>query len=196
MKWLSFVIAFLCVSFGHALLTAPTNVRATAIGPDAFTLRWDVVTDAESYDVEVEEVIYFADFEDPSSIEGWMMDNAKRAYSPTSTVGYDYSYGALQLISEKSYATTPLFGNPRSLSFWIKRTNSLSVNMSVFIEYSNDGNTWYQIGKFDVVYGSGTPTTVYNQFCYNVDLVGDALGDLISRNGPRRRGDEAHQHEG
>ena len=173
MKWLSFVIAFLCVSFGHAL-TVPQNVRAAAIGPNGFTIRWDVVTDAESYDVEVEEVIYFADFEDPSSIEGWMMDNAKRSHSPTSTVGYDYSYGALQLISEKSYATTPLFGNPRSLSFWIKRTGSLSVNMSVFIEYSNDGNTWYQIDEFDVVDGIGTPTIVYNQFCYNVDLVGDA----------------------
>nr|HPI25876.1 hypothetical protein [Candidatus Cloacimonadota bacterium] len=57
MKWLSFVIAFLCVSFGHALLTVPQNVRAAAIGDDAFTLRWDAVPDAESYDVEVKEAV-------------------------------------------------------------------------------------------------------------------------------------------
>lgn len=173
MKWLSFVIAFLCVSFGHALLTVPQNVRAAAIGPNGFTIRWDVVTDAESYDVEVEEVIYFADFEEPSSLDGWTVTNAERVYSTTSTAGYD-SNGLLTLMHSSSYAITPLLRNPQSLSFWIKRTGSLSVNMSVSIEYSNDGNTWYQIGEFDVVDGSGTPTTEYNQFCYNVDLVGDA----------------------
>ncbi|MCD8480854.1 MAG: hypothetical protein LRZ88_12020 [Candidatus Cloacimonetes bacterium] len=52
MKPFVMLVLFICLCSLYAL-TAPTNVRAAAIGHDAFTLRWDAVAGETGYEVYV-----------------------------------------------------------------------------------------------------------------------------------------------
>ena len=137
MKWLSFVIAFLCVSFGHASLTAPTNVRATAIGPDAFTLRWDTVTGANSYEVEVfgtlDDYLVNTGFEGLSNFpEGWGFDKA-RVIDAGSTQNLAHQGTCLCLIEDDGYIILPKFDDTCLLRFWAKAANK-NTNSSIRVE--------------------------------------------------------------
>jgi len=173
MKPFVMLVLFICFCNLYALDT-PTNLRATAVAHDAFTLRWDAVAGATGYEVEVKEDVeqFFVDFEEPSSLDGWTVTNAERVYSTTSTAGYD-SNGLLTLMHSSSYAITPLLRNPQSLSFWIKRTGSTSANINVNIEYSSNNSDWLLIGSLQVTNGSGFPTTIYQQFSYDLNLIGN-----------------------
>lgn len=173
MKPFVMLVLFICFCNLYAL-TAPTNVRASAIGHDAFTLRWDTVDGATGYDVEVMEDVeqFFVDFEEPSSLDGWTVNNAERVYSTTVTAGYK-SYGLLKLMRSNSYAITPVLSSPRNLSFWICRSAHLTAYLTVTIEYSSNQESWQQIGELKVVNGAGNPTTTYQQFSYDLNLSGD-----------------------
>jgi len=137
MKWLSFVIAFLCVSFGHALLTAPTNVRATAIGPDAFTLRWDTVTGANSYEVEVfgtlDDYLVNTGFEGLSTFpDGWSCSKASVA-NAGEIQGMAHQGTYLGIIQNDGYVMLPKFDDTCLLRFWAKAANK-NTNSSIRVE--------------------------------------------------------------
>ncbi len=137
MKWLSFVIAFLCVSFGHALLTVPQNVRAAAIGPNGFTLRWDTVTGANSYEVEVfgtlDDYLVNTGFEGLSTFpDGWSCSKASVA-NAGEIQGMAHQGTYLGIIQNDGYVMLPKFDDTCLLRFWAKAANK-NTNSSIRVE--------------------------------------------------------------
>jgi len=176
MKWLSFVIAFLCVSFGHALLTVPQNVRATAIGPDAFTLRWDAVDGAESYDVEVKEAVQSLvideDFEDLSAINdtlqfpaGW--DKQGEGTKPYEYAKLAYSGNSFAIIhGSGDYLRLPQIDNPLVLKF-CARVATTVASIILNVESSIDGYNWAHNAILTLTANgnnTGDITSIYRQY--------------------------------
>jgi hypothetical protein len=165
MKPFVMLVLFICLCSLYAL-TAPTNVRATAIGHDAYTLRWDAVDGATGYKIEVLEAVdeYLVDtsFEGLTVFpEGWL--------SASATV-YNYSSFAhggsylCTITSNTGFVRLPAFSEPAILKFWIR----CSINSSVFtlkIQESHDGVNWLDIKSLQAISGgSGEVTPTYNEF--------------------------------
>lgn len=176
MKWLSFVIAFLCVSFGHASLTVPQNVRAAAIGDVAFTLRWDAVSEAESYDVEVKEAVQSLvideDFEDLSAINdtlqfpaGW--DKQGEGTKPYENAKLAYSGNSFAIIYDSGdYLRLPQIYNPLVLKF-CARVATTGASIILNVESSIDGYNWAHNAILTLTANgndTGDITSIYRQY--------------------------------
>lgn len=165
MKPFVMLVLFICLCSLYAL-TAPTNVRAAAIGHDAFTLRWDAVGGATGYTVEVLEAVdeFLVDtgFEGLTVFpEGWATQSA--GISDYSLLANNGTY--LSTISHNNgFIRLPVFSASAVFRFWIRCSSTSSV-FTVVIQESDDNLNWVNRRTLKAISGgNGTVTPAYNEF--------------------------------
>jgi len=141
MKPLVMLVLFICLCSLYAL-TAPTNVRAAAIGHDAFTLRWDAVGGATGYTVEVLEAVdeFLVDtgFEGLTVFpEGWLNNDKAVVLNAGSIPNLAYQGTYFCGLKQNGYVILPSFNEPYVLRFWVKAQH-LNVPAAMKIQLIGD----------------------------------------------------------
>ncbi len=163
MRWIVVVLGLLSISLGFAQDGVPGNVSATAIAQDAFTLIWDEVEGASSYEVEIAEGMYYNFDQDLPS--GWIIDNASYNTDSSDYAHTDPKYLALGLVSSIS---SPDLGDIREFSFF-SGVALPSAEAKVNIEVSSDAIEWKQLGQLICDSKKEDITTNYKEYTYNIE---------------------------
>lgn len=165
MRWIVVVLGLLSISLGFAQDGVPGNVSATAIAQDAFTLIWDGVEGASSYEVEIAEGMYYNFDQDLPS--GWIIDNASYNTDSENFAHTDPKYLALGLVSSIS---SPYLGDIREFSFFSRVASaSQSAKAIVNIDVSSDATKWTQLGQLIRDSNKEDITTTYKEYTYNIE---------------------------
>lgn len=158
---------------------APVAIEPTAVSHEGFTARFNTVSGATSYRMDVfvgtgAETQLSEGFEGASTATpptGWMVSSsgsyiltgASNAYSGTNYAGLNAVNGWVQ---------TPLVTNPASLSFWA-RTSAGSANYTVKVQSSTNGSDWTDVATYTAVpTDAGTITSTYSQKSLSLGLSG------------------------
>lgn len=158
---------------------APVAIEPTAVSHEGFTARFNTVSGATSYRMDVfvgtgTETQLSEGFEGASTATpptGWMVSSsgsyiltgASNAYSGTNYAGLNAVNGWVQ---------TPLITNPASLSFWA-RTSAGSANYTVKVQSSTNGSDWTDVATYTAVpTDAGTITSTYSQKSLSLGLSG------------------------
>ncbi len=174
MKFYTFGILFICLSSLYAL-AVPENVRATAIGHDAFTLRWDAVDEAESYAVELLKATqdYSVDegFEGLSNFPaGWAnYDSSIKNYP---MLAHNESSYLCAISQNEGYVRLPELSEPCLLRFW-SRCSSNTSSFTLRIQESVDNENWTDLVVLKAISGGiGEITPEYKEFNIPINVVG------------------------
>lgn len=158
------------------VLDPPVATDATAISHEGFTARWEAVSGAENYRLDVLTGTMVASelimgFEGSTSFPaGWT--NGSAYVANNSTYAHDSSYYAgLNLIDKFFY--TPLVTNPVSCSFWT-RNSAATANCTMIVQTSANGTEWTDHASYSAVpTDAGSVTTTYTQKTIALNLSGD-----------------------
>ncbi|MCK9584961.1 MAG: T9SS type A sorting domain-containing protein [Candidatus Cloacimonetes bacterium] len=134
----------------------PSANSATAVSHEGFTARWDAVSGATSYKLDVltgtiSELINTG-FEGSTSFpDGWTVNSSY--VQNNSTIAYNGTYYA-GMNATDDYFYTPLLSSPTSISFWTEASSN-KANNTVKIQYSDDALTWMDLATY-IANGSDT----------------------------------------
>jgi endonuclease I len=158
------------------VLDPPLATDATAISHEGFTSRWDAVTGAENYRLDVltgtlVDSELSTGFEGSTSFPaGWTNGNAyiQNIQAQANTGSY---YAGLNLVDKYFY--TPLVTNPTTCSFWARNSAS-SANCTIKVQTSSNGNDWTDRASYSAIpTDAGTVISTYTQKTINLNLTGD-----------------------
>lgn len=172
MKPYALIFTFICMSSLFAL-AAPTNVRATAISQDAFTLRWNAVDSADGYEVEVkmaeQSLVIDEEFEGLTSFpDGWTEGGDYTAIINNKAYAHLGTY-FFSIPSSGNFVCLPQSLNPSVLSFWV-RSRDANHSFTLIIEESLDYEDWQALRTIEAKSdGTGEITNVYRAFTIDID---------------------------
>ena len=155
--------------------SAPLANNATAISHEGFTARFDSVSGASSYRIDVTtgsiEELLSTGFEGSTSFPtGWTQNSSY--VNNNSSEAYAGSYFAGMNLSE-DYFYTPLLSSPSTISFWT-RSSSPDPSFTVKVQYSSNASVWTDLATYyGTTDGLGDINISYSQKTINANLDGD-----------------------
>jgi len=160
---------------GVIYLDAPEALAATAVSHEGFTARWNSVSGATGYrlDVYTDDLTsaeLSTSFEGSTSFPaGWT--NGSAYVQNTSSNAHTGSYYAGLNLADK-YFYAPLLTNPVSCSFWA-RASAGTANCTVKLQSSPDGLNWTDHASYSAIpTDAGTVTSTYSQKSVALNLSG------------------------
>ncbi|MCB5288216.1 MAG: hypothetical protein LHW64_10515, partial [Candidatus Cloacimonetes bacterium] len=153
----------------------PSANSATAVSHEGFTARWDAVSGATSYRLDVltgtiSELINTG-FEGPTYFPtGWTQHDSY-VQDIVANAHDGSNYAGMNDVNDYFY--TPQLNSPSTISFWT-RTSSDNANNTVKIQYSPDASAWTDLATYSSDgTDTGNITNTYTQKTISANLSGN-----------------------
>lgn len=162
---LSTLLGLFCIFNIYALQVS--GLRSSAISDVGFTARWDAVSGASEYDLELKQgVQHKFNFDDSSQFpDGWSTSNAS-IYTLKSLARSVPNFAMIDSVN--GYIKTNQLENPGTLSFYC-RTSTVNGNGSLKIQKSSDGSTWSDITTL-IANGNNTGDVINQYRRFDLDI--------------------------
>ncbi|MDY0320086.1 MAG: hypothetical protein RBQ67_08890, partial [Candidatus Cloacimonadaceae bacterium] len=159
------LLGLFCIFNIYALQVS--GLRSSAISDVGFTARWDAVSGASVYDLELKQgVQHKFNFDDSSQFpDGWSAANAS-IYALESMARSAPNFAMINDVN--GYIMTDMLENPGTLSFYC-RTSTVNGNGSLKIQKSSNGSTWSDITTL-IANGNNTGDVINQYRRFDLDI--------------------------